>query len=155
MVERIEKYGLRVARSLYNLIDQEALPGTGIAPERFWRGFSGLIHNMAPRNRELLARRESLQKSIDDWHRARVGQAHDPSPGVEPDGGNAVSLRDVERRIVIGTAKHGPVLTPGTREELLRQRRPVIRRVLFVADAHDVAGEFFVAQGLARTHTGE
>ncbi|MFZ9625572.1 MAG: hypothetical protein ACO3AD_09955, partial [Burkholderiaceae bacterium] len=60
MVERIEKYGLRVARSLHDMIEQEALPGTGVAPERFWRGFSELIHGMAPRNRALLARRDEL-----------------------------------------------------------------------------------------------
>ena len=77
MVERIEKYGLRVARSLHDMIEQEALPGTGVAPERFWRGFSELIHGMAPRNRELLARRDELQATIDKWHRARAGQPHD------------------------------------------------------------------------------
>ena len=77
MVERIEKYGLRVARSLHDMIEHEALPGTGVAPERFWRGFSELIHGMAPRNRELLAHREALQAKIDQWHQARAGQPHD------------------------------------------------------------------------------
>ena len=77
MVERIEKYGLRVARSLHDMIEHEALPGTGVAPERFWRGFSELIHSMAPRNRELLAHREALQAKIDQWHQARAGQPHD------------------------------------------------------------------------------
>ena len=43
MAERIEKYGLRVARSLHDMIEYEALPGTGIAPERFWRGLSELF----------------------------------------------------------------------------------------------------------------
>ncbi len=78
MVERVDKYGLRVARSLYTMIEQEALPGTGIAPERFWRGLSELIHGMGPRNRELLERRDQLQSQIDDWHRTRRGTAHDP-----------------------------------------------------------------------------
>ena len=77
MAERIEKYGLRVARSLFDMIEHEALPGTGVAPERFWRGFSELIHGMAPRNRELLARRDALQTQIDQWHRERAGQPHD------------------------------------------------------------------------------
>ena len=77
MAERIEKYGLRVARSLFEMIEHEALPGTGVAPERFWRGFSELIHGMAPRNRELLARRDALQTQIDQWHRERAGQPHD------------------------------------------------------------------------------
>ncbi|MBM3408197.1 MAG: malate synthase G [Betaproteobacteria bacterium] len=77
MAERIEKYGLRVARSLFDMIEHEALPGTGVSPERFWRGFSELIHGMAPRNRELLARRDALQTQIDQWHRERAGQPHD------------------------------------------------------------------------------
>ncbi|MFM7569257.1 MAG: malate synthase G, partial [Betaproteobacteria bacterium] len=77
MAERIEKYGLRVARSLFDMIEHEALPGTGVSPERFWRGFSELIHGMAPRNRELLARRDALQTQIDQWHRGRAGQPHD------------------------------------------------------------------------------
>ncbi len=79
MKERIEKYGLRVARSLHDMIEREALPGTGIAPERFWRGLSELIHGMGPRNRELLAHRDALQSKIDAWHRERAGRAHDPA----------------------------------------------------------------------------
>ena len=77
MADRIEKYGLRVARSLHDMIEREALPGSGIAPERFWRGLSELIHGLGPRNRELLSHREALQAKIDAWHRARQGQPHD------------------------------------------------------------------------------
>jgi malate synthase len=76
-VERIEKFGLRIARPLYDLIENEALPGTGVSPEPFWRGLSELVHGMGPRNRALLARRDSLQQAIDEWHRTRHGQAHD------------------------------------------------------------------------------
>ncbi len=76
-MERIEKFGLRIARPLYDLIENEALPGTGVSPEPFWRGLSELVHGMGPRNRALLARRDSLQQAIDEWHRTRHGQAHD------------------------------------------------------------------------------
>ena len=77
MVERIEKYGLRVARSLFDMIEHEALPGTGIAPERFWRGLSELIHGLGPRNHKLLAHRDALQARLDAWHRERASQPHD------------------------------------------------------------------------------
>ena len=77
MTERIEIHGLKVARSLHDLIEREALPGTGIAPDAFWRGLSTLVHELGPRNRELLARRDALQAQLDDWHRSRRGQPHD------------------------------------------------------------------------------
>jgi malate synthase len=76
-VERIEKFGLRIARPLFDLIEHEALPGTGVSPEPFWRGLSELVHGMGPRNRALLARRDALQQAIDQWHQTRRGQAHD------------------------------------------------------------------------------
>ena len=77
MTERVEKYGLEVARSLYEMIEREALPGTGVHADRFWQGLSALVHEMGPRNRALLARREELQRRIDEWHVARRGQPHD------------------------------------------------------------------------------
>ena len=77
MSERIEKFGLRIDPALFQLIEEQALPGTGITPERFWRGLSELLHGLGPRNRELLARRDALQSQIDQWHRARQGQAFD------------------------------------------------------------------------------
>ncbi len=76
-MERIEKFGLRIARPLFDLIEHEALPGTGVSPEPFWRGLSELVHGMGPRNRALLARRDALQQAIDQWHQTRRGQAHD------------------------------------------------------------------------------
>jgi malate synthase len=36
-----------------------------------------LVHDLAPKNRELLERREELQSQLDAWHRARRGQSFD------------------------------------------------------------------------------
>ena len=77
MSDRIEKYGLRIARSLADFIDHEALPGTGVTAYRFWQGLSDLAHDFGPKNRSLVAHRELLQNQIDDWHTARKGQPHD------------------------------------------------------------------------------
>ncbi len=77
MSDRIEKYGLRIARSLADFIDHEALPGTGVTADRFWQGLSDLAHDFGPKNRSLVAHRELLQSQIDDWHSARKGQPHD------------------------------------------------------------------------------
>ncbi len=72
-----QKADLAVADELARFVDDHALPGTGIDPKTFWDGFSALVHDLAPKNAALLATREKLQAQIDDWHRARRGQAHD------------------------------------------------------------------------------
>ncbi|SHF37609.1 malate synthase [Loktanella atrilutea] len=69
MVERINRAGLQVAPVLAEFIETAALPGTGITAEAFWTGFAGLVDEMGPRNRDLLAKREDLQARIDAWHR--------------------------------------------------------------------------------------
>lgn len=73
----VDRHGLRVARTLAAFLENEALPGSGVDPERFWVGFSGLVHDFGPRNRELLQQREDLQAKINAWHIARRGQPHD------------------------------------------------------------------------------
>ncbi|MFA8391704.1 malate synthase G [Burkholderia ubonensis] len=73
----IDHDGLQVADALSQFIENEALPGTGIDKAAFWRGFSALVHDLAPRNRELLAERDRLQQELDTWHRAHPGPVHD------------------------------------------------------------------------------
>ena len=67
--DRIAAGGLQVDKELYDFINDEALPGTGVSQEAFWSGFDRLVHGLAPRNRELLAKREDLQRRIDAWYR--------------------------------------------------------------------------------------
>ncbi len=77
MVSRIEKHGLQVAEELVNFIEAKALPGTGVAADDFWSGLSALAHELGPKNRELLGKREDIQQKLDAWHIARRGKAHD------------------------------------------------------------------------------
>jgi malate synthase len=77
MTARIDKFGLRVARPLHDLIENEALPLTGVASDRFWKGLSDLVHDFGPRNQALLAKRDDLQAQIDAWHRVHRGQPID------------------------------------------------------------------------------
>ena len=77
MTDRIAAGALQVDRELYDFINDEALPGTGISPEAFWSGFDRLIHDLSPRNRELLATRDELQARIDAWYQESGGQASD------------------------------------------------------------------------------
>ncbi|NAZ35366.1 malate synthase G [Rubellimicrobium sp. CFH 75288] len=79
MPDRVERAGLQVARVMAEFVEQQAIPGSGVEAEAFWTGLSALVHEMGPRNRELLAVRERLQSQIDDWHIAQGrGAEHDP-----------------------------------------------------------------------------
>ena len=69
MADRIAAGGLQVDRELYDFVNDEALPGTGVTSEAFWAGFDRLVHGLAPRNRALLDKREELQRRIDAWYR--------------------------------------------------------------------------------------
>ncbi|WP_137391387.1 malate synthase G [Rhodoligotrophos defluvii] len=73
MTARLTRHRLQVATELARFLEREALPGTGIDIAAFWRSFDALAHDLAPRNRALLARRDALQAEIDEWHRARRG----------------------------------------------------------------------------------
>ncbi|SEI91566.1 malate synthase [Allopseudospirillum japonicum] len=77
MTDRISVGELKVASTLYTFINQEALPGTGVSEADFWDGLNQLVRDLAPRNRELLQKRDAFQAKIDQWHLARQGQAFD------------------------------------------------------------------------------
>ncbi|MEM7720518.1 MAG: malate synthase G, partial [Pseudomonadota bacterium] len=77
MSVRVDRHRLQVAEELAEFIEHDALPGSGVDPEAFWEAFSRLAHDMAPRNRDLLATRAVLQGKIDQWHKHRQGQPHD------------------------------------------------------------------------------
>ncbi|APA76034.1 malate synthase G [Mycobacterium avium] len=72
MTDRVSAGNLRVARVLYDFVNDEALPGTDIDPDSFWAGVDKVVTDLTPRNQELLRRRDELQAQIDKWHRQRV-----------------------------------------------------------------------------------
>ncbi len=77
MTERVQVGGLQVAKVLFDFVNNEAIPGTGISAEQFWEGAQSVIKDLAPKNQALLAKRDDFQAKIDAWHQARAGQAHD------------------------------------------------------------------------------
>ena len=77
MTERTRIHGLHVATALYDFIEQQVLPGTGVAPATFWQGFDAIVADLAPKNAALLAERDRLQKELDTWHQAHPGPVTD------------------------------------------------------------------------------
>ncbi len=73
---RIEKNGLAIDEKLHDFLVKEALPATGVDAERFFSEFSKIVHDLAPKNRELLAKRDAFQAKLDDWYR-RNGAPND------------------------------------------------------------------------------
>ncbi|MBV8238469.1 MAG: malate synthase G, partial [Sphingomonas sp.] len=92
-----DKAGLQVAAELAQFIDDRVLPGTGIAPEDFWRGAAAIFADLVPENRALLAERERLQQAIDARYQAgeAVDEAFLRSIGY---------LVDEPARFTVGTA---------------------------------------------------
>lgn len=79
MTDRISCHRLHVASILHRFIEQEALPGTGVQAEAFWKGLDQLVHDLAPKNRALLAERDRLQGEIDGWYAQHPGPIKDPA----------------------------------------------------------------------------
>ncbi|HTX96416.1 MAG TPA: malate synthase G [Mycobacterium sp.] len=78
MTDRVSAGNLRVARVLYDFVNNEALPGTDIDPDSFWAGLDKVVTDLTPKNQDLLNRRDELQAQIDKWHRHRVIEPIDP-----------------------------------------------------------------------------
>ena len=76
-MKKIDKNGLKISTTLFEFINYEAIPGTGIDPEVFWNKFSKFVHELTPINKELIEKREIIQKKIDEWHRSRKGKVLD------------------------------------------------------------------------------
>lgn len=77
MNERIERSGLNVDAQLSRFIDSEVIGPLGLDANAFWQGFAVLVGQFTPVNRAILAKRDSLQATIDAWHRDRKGKPVD------------------------------------------------------------------------------
>ncbi|WP_375451598.1 malate synthase G [uncultured Devosia sp.] len=78
MSDYLVKSGLSVNKLLVNFIENEALPGLVVTADQFWNGLAGLVAEHGPTNAALLARRDTLQSKIDDWHRRYGPVANNP-----------------------------------------------------------------------------
>ena len=73
---RVKYGGLHVSKELDKFLRDEVVTGINIQPSLFWKSLESILDTFGPKNIELLAKRESLQKQIDNWHIERKGQEH-------------------------------------------------------------------------------
>ncbi len=76
MSKRITHGSLKVSQELDNFLTDELLPGLDINPDAFWGSFERVLDEFGPRNKELLAKRTEIQKTIDNWHISKKGSPH-------------------------------------------------------------------------------
>ena len=66
----IDKNGLKISSILFEFINNEVIPGTEVITDKFWNSFAKAVTDLAPINKDLIKKREDLQKKIDDWHKS-------------------------------------------------------------------------------------
>ncbi len=74
MTSNVQKDKLHISQAIYDLVTNEILPGTGVEEDLFWSGVQSVLEEFAPRNKELLAKRDSIQEQVDAWHLQNKGQ---------------------------------------------------------------------------------
>ena len=68
---------LKIADGLLAFINEELLKNTSISPDQFWSGFDKAVHELAPKNKELIKFRDELQNKINEWHLKNKGNKID------------------------------------------------------------------------------
>lgn len=111
MTDRTQVHGLQVATELYNFVNTQVLPGTGVDQEAYWKGFDAIVADLAPKNAALLAERDRLQAELDTWHKANPGPITDMAAYrqflttigylVEPPKGAKATTENVDAELAI------------------------------------------------------
>ncbi|MFZ3158845.1 MAG: malate synthase G [Rhodoferax sp.] len=123
MTERITKNGLQIAANLCQFIDTQVLPGTGVTPAKFWKGFGAIVADLAPKNIALLAERDRLQTELDSWHKAHPGPITAGDPSKPSD---MTNYRSFLERIgyLVESPKKARISTKNVDAELAKQAGP-------------------------------
>ena len=72
MTVMYSKGKLAIAKELYDFIENEALPGSGLTVKLYWKNFEQVVVDLSPKNKALLAKRDDIQAKIDEWHRNKT-----------------------------------------------------------------------------------
>jgi malate synthase len=110
-MKSVEIAGIRIDEELYRLVRDEIAPGTHIDPDGFWASLASIVRDLGPKNRQLLERRDKLQREIDSWCLARKGRLINVNESkgfltdigyLQPEGGDfQVTTADVDREIAV------------------------------------------------------
>ena len=76
MSDRIKYGNLQVSEELDNFLRNEVVPGIDVDPDDFWKSFEKVLDEFGGKNKELLEKRETIQKQIDNWHLSNKDQEH-------------------------------------------------------------------------------
>jgi len=76
-MKKIKVNNLQVDEQLFRFLNKEAIPGTNINIDKFWNDFDKAVHNLTPINKELLEKRDKIQKKIDEWYLSKKGTTFD------------------------------------------------------------------------------
>ena len=76
-MKKIVINNLKIDENLVNFINNEAIPGTNIKSEKFWKDFDSVVHKLTLKNKELIQKRDNIQKKIDEWHLSKKGSSFD------------------------------------------------------------------------------
>ena len=82
MIHLESKFGIQISTEFIDFIEQEALPETTIAADKFWAGLASLVKELTPTNKKLLERRAHFQRQINEWHRANKGDEFNSADSV-------------------------------------------------------------------------
>src|SRR5690554_5837884 len=77
MTERVQVGGIQIAKNLYDFVNNEAIPGTGVDADKFWAEFDMIVNELATRKRHLLVKRDKIQEKMDTWNRDHKDQKQD------------------------------------------------------------------------------
>ena len=72
--QRISIAGINVDSQLYQFVNEEVLPGSGVESEHFWTSFAQILNDLSSNNRQLLEKRDDLQTQIDSWYKEKGAQ---------------------------------------------------------------------------------
>ena len=123
MTERLNKSGLRVAANLSQFVETQVLPGTGVAVDKFWKGFANIVTDLAPKNIALLAERDRLQTELDAWHKANPGPVTSGDPSNPSDMANYRAFLE-KIGYLVPVPKKTRVTTSNVDVELAKQAGP-------------------------------
>ena len=82
MSNYVSRGSLSVSADLAAFVETELLSAAGLTGEQFWDGFDAAVNRLAPRNRELLQIRESMQSQIDGWMKAHAADGIDEAAHI-------------------------------------------------------------------------